>query len=208
MTELPCDVWTHVFEDFNVVRAESVCARSNENFNEVQWFYPDALSALNTRYASVNIRDNTWVTGTWDRSAVHGYSVVFRRPYGLDSNGNFVRDEDGDNDIDASGNVISLDSYLETYDVEIGSGDAVMRANRWIPDFDSLVGSGTIKFMSRRKPHGTQRTKGPYTVTAATECIKAQVRDRQVSLRWDQTGINKRWRMGNWRVGAKPHGRR
>lgn len=206
--EIPCDVWTHVFNDFNVIRAESVVCMNNQNFNEVWWFYPSSMSSLNDRYVVYNYRERWWSYGTWDRSAVHDYSVVFRRPYAVDSSGNFVRHEDGDNDVDANAATVSLDSFIESYDSEIADGRRVMLTGRLIPDFDELVGSGTITLKSRRYPNATQRTKGPYTVSSATEMLGVRVRDRQIALRWDQTGVNKRWRMGTWRVSIKQAGAR
>ena len=84
----------------------------------------------------------------------------------------------------------------------------MMHVGRLIPDFDEIVGNGTVTLKSRRYPTEDLVSDGPYTVTSTTTKVDVRTRNRQVALRWEQSGLSTRWRMGHWRMETRAHGGR
>lgn len=218
---LPCEVRQTVFgktpTSINSTKLENTYAYINVQFNEVWWHYTSTQSTQNDRYVVFNFKDNQWYFGAMDRSAMHEFSSVLRTPYGVRAvDGKFFSHEDSLNDADTSGAVIALDSYLESYDTELGSGtdrpsggDRFVHVSRMIPDFPRLIGGGTLTLKSRRYPQDpVQNVKGPYPVIDTTTNLSVRARNRQLAIRWDQTGLNADFRMGTWRMGTQPHGQR
>lgn len=212
---LPCDVRESVFGDDTATRIdtsklENTYCYINSQYNEVWWIYTSvASSSQNDRYAVYNFKENCWYLGSIDRTAMHGYSPVFKLPYGIRADSLFFTHEDSMNDANAAGTAISLDSSIESYDIELGTGDSFMHVSRLLPDFPSMVGAGTVTLKGRRYPDSSvQKTKGPYTVNPTDENINVRIRDRQISMEWEQTGLNTTWRMAPWRAGAREHGKR
>ena len=71
---LPCDLKSYVFNNFNTFEYKQTFAGTNEEFNEVWWFYvshdSDNLNAPRTdKYVIYNYQDNIWYYGDMERSA-------------------------------------------------------------------------------------------------------------------------------------------
>jgi hypothetical protein len=210
---LPCDVRETIFgggpKSVNLLRLENTYCFMNPQFNEVWWLYTSQASLQNDRYVVYNYKENCWYYGSIDRTCMHAYSPLFRSPYGVRSDGFFFTHEDAQDDVDSSGNPLALNSFVASYDGEIGHGDQFYHVNRLIPDFPRLIGNGTVTLNSHRYPDDNNlQQKGPYTVTPTSDKISVRTRNRQISLRFDQQGLGTDFRMGHWRVDATPHGRR
>jgi len=66
---LPCTLVNHVFENLNFDQIDQVVCGTNEQWNEVWWFYPTASSNYNNAYVIYSYLDKIWYYGTIDRSA-------------------------------------------------------------------------------------------------------------------------------------------
>jgi len=66
---LPCTVRSYVFNDINKEQFNQVVCGTNEQFDEVWWFYPSAGSTQNNRYVVYNYIENIWFYGNLSRSA-------------------------------------------------------------------------------------------------------------------------------------------
>lgn len=206
--ELQCDIWTTVFGSFNASKIERVFCGTNQLFSEIRWFYPSAAATDNDRAAIYNYRESVWSPQTIARTAWHDHSIFFRKPYAINTGSFMAKHEDGYNDVSSTGGAVAVNSYIESWDTDIADGDRFLHIDRLIPDFDALVGTGSVTLKSRDYPSDAQDSDGPYTVTSATDKVDARARNRQIALRWSMSELSGFWRMGRWRYGGRPHGRR
>ena len=126
---LPCSVRNYVFDDINLSQRYKVFAARNENFNEVSWFYPSADSTEVNRYVTYNYLDQTWTVGTMDRTAWDDVGTSVTNPIAAGTNNYIYNQETGDDD-DGS----AMTAYIESSDIEIGSGNQMMFIRRILPD--------------------------------------------------------------------------
>ena len=61
---LPCTVLDYILSDINMTQAFKIFAGSNENVNEVIWFYPSSSSSEIDRYVIYNYLEGVWSIGT------------------------------------------------------------------------------------------------------------------------------------------------
>lgn len=101
-------------------------------------------------------------------------------------------------------------SFAESFDMEIpNAGEELMHIDQLIPDFLTLEGSVDVYLNGRKYPQDVNRiSKGPYTVIPGTRKLSTRMRARQVALRVESNDTGDKWRMGNWRGRAGPHGKR
>ena len=66
---LPCTLSNHVFQNVNFSQADQIVTGTNEEWNEIWWFYPTANSTYNNAYIIYNHLDKIWYYGTVPRSA-------------------------------------------------------------------------------------------------------------------------------------------
>ena len=201
--KLPCDVWSHVFKDFNTAQKAKVFAGANRGFGELWWLYPSADSSECDLYVLYNVNDNTWAFGTLDRTVLVGDSDIFDEVYALSPDGELFNHEQGVDDDGAA-----LPSYIESYDFDANNGSVLMLLEKFLPDFARLIGSISVTLKGRKYPHSSQVTKGPQAMTSATEYVGARMRARQISLRLETTDAGDDWRIGTLRVTCRPLGKR
>lgn len=200
---LPCDVATHVFDDINVVQKAKIFAGANRTYGEVWWLYPSANSTECDRYVLYCPSEKAWSYGTLDRTMIVGDSPTFDTPYGFGIDGYIYDHETGVDD-----EAVALDAFIESYDMEIGSGDSLMMTKNLIPDFQTLSGSVDVTLRGRKYPHGAQKTKGPVTITSADETVGVRMRARQLSVYFESDGIGDNWRVGTMRLELREAGGR
>jgi hypothetical protein len=104
-----------------------------------------------------------------------------------------------------------MSSYLESGEIDIGDGQQIMFIDRIIPDFtdrdgDPFIGELDLYIQYRSYPGDTLKTKGPYTVSAATDKINPRVRARQIALRLESSDLDQSWRLGALRFRVGPDG--
>lgn len=66
---LPCTLRNHVFENLNYDQIDQVVCSTNEQWNEIWWFYPTGSNTYNNAYVIYNHQDKIWYYGNLPRTA-------------------------------------------------------------------------------------------------------------------------------------------
>lgn len=221
---LPCTLRQYIFQDINrSTQIQTVCG-TNEQFNEIVWFYPSQNSTEVDRYVIYNYQEQIWYYGQLERTAWLDSPL---RPYPqATSTSRWVFDQE--KGVDAEG--LPLEAYISSGDIDIEDGEQFMLIRRIIPDINfvgSTSNSPEVKLTIQ--PHnfpgqlyatdnleGTGLTK---TVTASrnqataiidqyTNQVFLRARGRQIKYKIASDGLGVQWQMGMPRVDARPDGRR
>lgn len=202
---VPCDVIDYLLSDIDTDQTSKVSAVSNEQFNEIVWFYQsDNSSGDCDKYVAHNYLEGHWSFGSMPRSCGVDRGV-FRNPMYFGSSasvgiaymhetGNTYALEDG------GGN---LTPYAESGPFSLGGGDRVMAATQLIPD-EATQGDVTFTFKTRFHPNDTERTYGPYTAANPTD-VRFTGRQARMRVTADDTVD---WRVGIPRLRVKQMGER
>ena len=195
VTELPCEVIDYVFDDINRAQASKTFAVSNQQFNEIWWFYPSSASIENDRYVVYNYAEGHWTIGQIARTSGVDRGV-FRRPIWAASNGYTYNHEIGLNYDGAS-------VFAESGPISLGNGDSILKATMLMPD-EKTQGDVTATFKTRFYPNDTERSYGPYSMANPTP---VRFSGRQMRLRVDGARLAD-WRVGIMRIDATSGGKR
>lgn len=171
VTQLPCDVYDHVFGGINRQQKSKVVAVHNSQHGEIWWFYPSEESVENDRYVVYDYEENYWNIGTLDRTSAID-AGVFNTPIWFDSSGNMYDHETGWSHGGSA-------PYVESGPIILGEGDQVMRVTEIVPD-ELSQGEATLTFKTRFYPNDTERSYGPYSLSNPTS---ARFTGRQVRMR-------------------------
>ena len=194
--ELQSDVSDYVFNDINKAQISKAFAMSNSMFGEVTWFYPASASTENNRYVTHNYVENTWHIGELDRTA--GYDRgAFRQPMMIKASDNKIYEHEIGFDYGG------LTPFAETGPFMLGSGDQVVSVVEMLPD-EKTQGDVDVTFKTRFYPNGTERSYGPYIMSAPTSL---RFTGRQVRMRVEGHRLSD-WRVGINRIDAIAGGRR
>ncbi len=219
---LPCTLRNHVFMDINFNQAEQIVCGTNEQWNEVWWFYPTADSDYNNAYVIYNYLEQIWYYGTIDRTA---WLDTPLRPFpqaanttvtnGVAGSGYVYSHEDGVDDDDAP-----MVSYIQSSDFDIGDGDNFMLTRRMIPDvsFDGSTAASpeaTLTIRPRNFPGGsvqsdptdTQRVIET-TANQYTNQVFMRARARQMAFKIQSENLGVQWQLGSPRLDARQDGSR
>lgn len=208
---MECEVRNQVFDDINLDQGRKSFASVNKLFTEVWWLYSSAGAQSNDRYVKYNYYDKVWDFGTIERSAFHDSSAFFnQKPYGAFDGKIFIH-ETGVDETDQHNNTLPMQSFIESYDMEIDDGTYHAVVRKMIPDFKSLIGSVDLSLTAKAYPSsgGVEVVnKGPFTVDSTTPFVNPRIKGRQISFRIESDAIGDDWRMGTWRAQFKRKGRR
>ena len=216
---LPCTLRNHVFNDFNLQQAEQVVCGTNEQWNEVWWFYPTADSDYNNAYVVYNHLERIWYYGyvprtAWLDTAIRYYPQAANTPSGTES-GYLYSHELGVNDDD-----LPMDSYIQSSDFDLDDGDQFMLTRRIIPDisFDGSTAASpevTLTVRPRNFPGSAFRVDPAdsqrvieTSVGAYTDQVFVRARARQMALKVASDELGVQWQLGAPRLDARPDGRR
>jgi hypothetical protein len=216
---LPCTLRNHVFNDFNLQQAEQVVCGTNEQWNEVWWFYPTADSDYNNAYVVYNHLERIWYYGyvprtAWLDTAIRYYPQAANTPSGTES-GYLYSHELGVNDDD-----LPMDSYIQSSDFDLDDGDQFMLTRRIIPDisFDGSTAVSpevTLTVRPRNFPGSAFRVDPAdsqrvieTSVGAYTDQVFVRARARQMALKVASDELGVQWQLGAPRLDARPDGRR
>ena len=224
---LPCTLRNHVFQNLNFAQAEQIVSGTNEQWNEVWWFYPTADSEVNNAYVVYNHLDRLWYYGSinrtaWLDTALRRYPQAANTPVAVNNlgdvtvgNGYLYSHENGLDDDGAA-----LSAYIESSDFDLGEGDQFMLTRRMLPDvnFDDSTANTpevTLEVRTRNFP-GSSLSNNPSdaklvmrtTVDTYTEQVFVRARARQMALKVisDQLGVQ--WQLGAPRLDMREDGRR
>ena len=224
---LPCTLRNHVFQNLTFAQAEQIVSGTNEQWNEVWWFYPTADSEVNNAYVVYNHLDRLWYYGSIDRTAwldtaLRRYPQAANTPVAVNNlgdvtvgNGYLYSHKNGLDDDGAA-----LSAYIESSDFDLGEGDQFMLTRRMLPDvnFDDSTANTpevTLEVRTRNFP-GSSLSNNPSdaklvmrtTVDTYTEQVFVRARARQMALKVisDQLGVQ--WQLGAPRLDMREDGRR
>lgn len=211
---LPCTIWRDVFQNLDTSdeALAKITAGANSDFSEVQWHFVslDSPDGEPDMMAKFNLVEGSWDLSPLGRTAWIDKSVL-GNPIGagIDGMAYYVwTHEDG---YDADGQPIN--SYIESGDFLIGSGDPFTFIKQVYPDFfygtaaDPEATTVLITLEFREYPKSTPRVLGPYPVTALTEYIEPEARGRLMRIKVECNDQNKFWRLGRVRYLGQPDGR-
>ena len=217
---LPCALRQYIFDDFNLVQSDQVCAGTNEKYNEVWWFYPSVDADYNDRYVVYNYLEKLWyygdmARGAWLDSHILGYpwatydNILVQHEYGTD---------DGSINPPAG-----IPAYIESADFDIGEGDKFSVVNRVVPDVDfigstNITPSVTMTISTRNFPGqgfftndnvaNVSGSKATTQVYDYTNQVFLRLRGRQVAFRISSSEAGIKWQLGVPRLDIQPDGTR
>jgi len=228
---LPCTLRKHVFQNINRYQADQIICGTNEEWNEVWWFYPSANSDYNDSYVVYNHLDQVWYYGmlprtAWLDTALHPDPLACNTP--TDTNAGMLYQHEIGLDDDGEPMV----SYIRSNDFDLEDGEHYMLLKRLIPDVDfshSLVNADvipdphthgnpvvTITMYSRNFP-GSARFSDPADTQAVvfdsdvglyTEQVFMRARARQMAFQIKSENLGVQWALGSPRIEARADGKR
>lgn len=222
---LPCDVRSYVFDDFNFEQSDQVVCGSNEQFDEIWWFYCSSGVTRNDRYVIYNYAENVWYYGNLARSAWVD-SDLRDFPIAATFSNNLVLQESGVDD-NESGVATAITANITSAQFDLDDGDRFMLINRMLPDMTfegSTVGAPAATMtLNPLENSGSGRynpasvggnSSATVTRTAVlpieefTGQVFTRVRGRQMSIKIESTATGVTWKLGSPRMDMRPDGRR
>ena len=223
---LPCTLRNHVFNNINFDQSEQIVCGTNEQWNEVWWFYPTADSNYNNAYVVYNHLERIWYYGTIDRTAwldtpLRQYPQAANTA--ITQNGNTVTTGPGylynhEDGIDDDG--APMDSYIQSSDFDLDDGDQFMLTRRILPDigFEGSTAAApevTLTMRPRNFPGSSFSNDAADTqrviessVGVYTDQVFVRARARQMALKIRSENLGVQWQLGAPRLDARPDGRR
>lgn len=130
---LPCNIRQYVFSNINTTQRDLAFGGTNNQFNEVIWFYATADSFEVNRYVVFNYEENIWYFGQLTRTAWVDAGIT---PKPIAASGGWVYEhESGTDDGQPLGaQALPINSFIQSADVDIDDGDKFMLIRRVIPD--------------------------------------------------------------------------
>jgi hypothetical protein len=230
---LPCTIRQYIFSDINNEQQQLFFAGTNNQFNEVIWFYCSSTSNDIDRYAIYNYSESIWYYGNLERTAWID-SGDFTRALGL-GGGWVYYHESGTDDGQPNGAApLAINAYIQSADVDIDDGDKFMLMRRIIPDVNftgsettnpvtgaPIVPEATITVGVRNFPGAASATTNVSGVTTDRDIITSvatvnqytnqvfiRCRGRQMNFRIESNNVGTQWQLGMPRVDARPDGLR
>jgi len=182
----------------------------NPRFNELWVFLVGRESDEVSEYLIWNYEENTWSTGflsrtAWDEALIFGHPMACE-PAGTLAvpQSNLYYQERGyfADGVSRNGTI-----YIESSPMEIGTGDNLVVATRFIQDTRSQLSPPsealTVSFDLRLAPEDEEITEGPYVADAERGYTDVRFTGRQMKVRFDQVrDVN--WSIGAYRLEIKP----
>jgi hypothetical protein len=223
---LPCTLRNHVFNNLNYAQTDQIISGTNEQWNEVWWFYPTADSSYNNAYVVYNHLERLWYYGTIDRTAwldtpLRQNPQAANTPVTLDGttvttgSGYLYNHENGLDD-----DTLPMDSYIQSSDFDLDDGDQFMLTRRILPDvgFDGSTAATpevTLTVRPRNFPGSTFSADAADTqrvietsVGVYTDQVFIRARARQMALKVRSENLGVQWQLGAPRLDVRPDGRR
>ena len=222
---LPCDLRSYIFDDFNQEQADQVICGSNEQFDEIWWFYCSEGATRNDRYVVYNYVENVWYYGNLSRSAWLD-SDLRDFPVAATFSNKLVNHEKGVDD-NETGTPTAFTANITSTQFDLDDGDRFMLINKMLPDMtfegstaDSPAATMTLNPLEnsgsgRYDPASVGGNSSATVTRTATVPIEAftgqvftRVRGRQMSIKIESTAVGVTWKLGAPRMDMRPDGRR
>ena len=217
---LPCTLRNHVFQNINIAQVDQIICGTNEQWNEIWWFYPTADSNYNNAYVVYNHLEKIWYYGTIDRTAwldtpLRRFPQATNTPLDDFAAGYVYEHENGVND-----DALPMVSYIQSSDFDLEDGEQFMLCRRVIPDI-GFAGSTaqepevTMQIRARNFPGSTlssDPSDGKLVVETSvdryTDQIFIRARARQMAFKIQSEDLGVQWQIGAPRLDARSDGRR
>ena len=216
---LPCTLRDHVFRNINYQQAAQIVCGTNEEWNEVWWFYPSETSDWNDSYVVFNHLDRIWYYGTIARTAWLDTPLRLY-PQAANSDpttytGIMYTHESGVDDDD-----IAMEAYIQSNDFDLEDGERFMLTRRIIPDLDfggstAAEPEATLHIRPRNFPGSTftasvedEATVIETTVGSYTNQVFIRARARQMALKISSENLGVTWQLGAPRLDVRQDGTR
>jgi hypothetical protein len=217
---LPCTLRDHVFTNINFNQSDQIICGTNEEWNEVWWFYPTADSDYNNAYVVYNHLERLWYYGTIDRTAwldtpLRNNPLAANTPLSDTDAGYLYNHEDGLDDDGAP-----MDAYIQSSDFDIEDGDQFMLTRRILPDIQFAGSTAadpqvTLQIRPRNFPGRAAFPDAADTqavietsVGQYTDQVFVRARARQMALKVQSDTLGVNWQLGAPRLDARADGRR
>jgi hypothetical protein len=222
---LPCTVRSYVFDDINKQQFGQVVCGTNEQFDEIWWFYPSAGALENDRYVVFNYIENAWCYGTLSRSAWLDSDL---RDYPLAATfiNNLVYHENGI-DSNETGTPTAITATIVSAEFDMDDGDRFVLLNRILPDITfqgstadtpsvamtllPMENSGSGYYNPLSTGGNSSNTISRITTVPIEEFsgqVYVRIRARQMAFKVESTGLGVTWKLGATRFDMIASGRR
>ena len=208
--ELPCSVQYYVFDRMQTRYIDKVVVGHNKKFKEITWFYVStdntaATNPENDSYVTYNYAENAWSVGTMDRTVWNDSFGARDVPFAFDPDGYLYDHETG-----TTANGAAMNSYIEGSPREISAnGQDLYMVDKVVPDASMTSSTNLYVYMNTRKyPNATETVKGPFTITSSTQKVSTRAKGRQIALKFQSTGTEDQWTLGDFRVNSREDGLR
>lgn len=225
---LRCDLKKYIFDTIDTNQYLQVTAGTNEEFNEVWWFYTSLSSSngLNDSYAIYNYELDIWYYGSMCRTAWL-QNGLFQYPVGATGNNTLVYHENGyNNNETGTAQPMNISLTSSEFDIQDGSG-SVSYIWRILPDFTFLGSTNaapqvSISFypmLNAGSGYYSPQSVGGISTGAVTETatypieqftgqVNTRVRGRQIYFKIFSNQLNLSWQSGIHRFDWKSDGKR
>jgi hypothetical protein len=230
---LPCTLRQYIFNDINYSQSQIFFAGTNNEFNEIIWFYCSETSNEIDRYVIYNYNENIWYYGLLRRTAWID-SGDFARPIAFDGGWVYNHESGTDDGQPLGAAPLPLAAYIQSADIDIDDGDKYMLLRRIIPDVNfngsetinpvtgaTIVPQATITVGVRNFPGAASSTTNAEGVVTAANIVTSsatidqytnqvfiRARGRQMNFKISSAGVGTQWQLGMPRVDARPDGMR
>jgi hypothetical protein len=222
VTTLKCDLRKFIFQDFNFSQALQVVSGSNEEFNEVWWFYPSTDSLVPDKYVIYNYLEAVWSYGTLTRYAWLDKST---RDYPMASTEDRIVYHDIGVDDNTTPTTLPIESFIESAEFDIDDGDHFGFVRRMLPDL-TFTGSTAANpsvimtlYPMDNSGSGFGTSLGGLDSATVTRSVSVpveqftgqvyiRVRGRQMVMRIASTDVGVEWQLGAPRIDIRQDGRR
>ena len=210
--EIPCPLKHFVYDRMQTAFIGKTVVGHNVEFSEIIWFYvSDQNTATDTdnpepdAYVTYNYNEQAWAVGEMDRTVWNDAFGAREKHFAFSSEGFLYNQETGTSDDGAA-----MNCFIEASPREItAEGENLYMVDRVIPDATMGANSNLSLFMNTRKyPNGAETVKGPFNITSTTEKISTRVKGRQIALKFQSTGTQDEWQLGDLRIDTKMAGLR
>ena len=210
LKELACPVQYYVFDRMQERYIDKVVVGHNKAFKEVTWFYVSndntaATNPENDSYVTYNYAENAWTIGTMDRTVWSDSFGARTVPFAFDPDGFLYNHETGTSD-----NGAAMNSFIEAAPREISAeGETLYMVDQIVPDANMSATTSLDLYMNTRKyPNSTEVIKGPFTITSSTDKVSTRAKGRQIAIKFQSTGTEDQWTLGDFRINSRQDGLR
>jgi hypothetical protein len=217
--KLPCTVEQAVFSNISITASQNAYVGHNDEFNEIIWFYASANATRIDRQVTYNYIENTWWTGSLDRTTWIDREV-FQIPLGteylpsgtgnvsviqgLTSGASVIYQHETGNDADGA----AMTAFITSGAVGITEGEDFAFVRRYIPDIQNQSGTLNMDLNFLDYPNDTTATTKSSSFTSSTDKVDLRGRGRQFTANIVSNTTGTAWRLGTIRFDIQPDGRR